>query len=43
MIGAEVLLNTWFDTNTRTTYCTFDVMLGTTLLDGTAGVLLKSA
>ena len=42
-IGAEVYLNAWMDANARTIYCTFDVMLGTTLLDGTAGVLVKSA
>jgi hypothetical protein len=43
MLGAEVLMNTWFELSTRRTYCTFDCMLGTTLLDGTAGVLIKSA
>lgn len=43
MIGAEVYLNMWFDVTARTTYVTFDCMLGTTLLDGSAGVLVKSS
>jgi hypothetical protein len=42
-IGAKALLNCWMDANARTAYCTLDVMLGTRLLDGTAGVLLKSS
>ena len=41
-VKAKALLNVWMDANARTVYCTLDVMLGTTLLDGTAGVLVKS-
>jgi hypothetical protein len=41
-IGIECYLNMWMDGNARTTYATFDIMLGTTSCDLTAGVLIKS-
>jgi hypothetical protein len=41
-IGIECYLNMWMDGNVRTTYATFDIMLGTTSCDLTAGGLIKS-
>ena len=41
-IGIECYLNMWMDGNARTTYATFDIMLGTTSCDLTAGGLIKS-
>ena len=41
-IGIECYLNMWMDGNARTTYAAFDIMLGTTSCDLTAGGLIKS-
>jgi hypothetical protein len=41
-VGLECLLNMWMDGNARTVYATFDIMLGTTACDLTAGVIIKS-
>jgi hypothetical protein len=39
----SVSLYTWFSLPQRAGWCSLDVMLGASLLDGTAGVLIKSA
>jgi hypothetical protein len=41
-IEAKCYMYRWFDGNARTLYVTLDLMLGTALLDPTAGVLIKS-
>jgi len=39
----SVVLHNWFSLQQRTGWCSLDVMLGASLLDSTAGVLVKSA
>ena len=39
----SVVLHNWFSLQQRAGWCSLDVMLGASLLDGTAGVLVKSA
>ena len=42
--GPNIAIGTylWMDANARTMRCTYDIMLGATLLDFTAGVIIKS-
>jgi hypothetical protein len=42
-LDLSVVLHSWFSLASRTGWASLDVMLGAALLDGTAGVLIKSA
>jgi len=42
-VGIAIAVYVWFSPQSRTLYFTYDIMLGATLIDETAGVLIKSA
>jgi hypothetical protein len=42
-IGISIAYHSWFSLSQRTLWNSFDIMFGASLLDGTAGILLKSA
>lgn len=42
-VNVAIQVNSWFSLSTRTLWASYDMMLGAALLDGTAGVLIKSA
>ncbi len=42
-VGIAIAVYVWFSPSSRTLFFTYDIMLGATLIDETAGVLVKSA
>lgn len=42
-VNAAVQTNLWMDANARTMRATYDIMLGASLVDNTAGIIIKSA
>ena len=41
-LGITVAVYTWFDVNTRTFWCSYDIVAGFGLGDATAGFLVSS-
>ena len=42
-LGISVAVNDWYSNTTRNDWTTYDIQIGFSPLDGSAGVLIKSA